>query len=178
MITQAVEIMRASNPLRTLRFDRVALATHTGQTVSTEGVRTGLRNWHDAFFTALASAEFAGDVEWTYNYDELTCIALASCLHCDSAVRVMSAFVAECNSVTDWQDSYEQTYGETMAGTLVRDAVLITCDFALPDDEVKQGWRLVLTNIDTSMIGNVRQQLPTTVRQWMNPPAIDAQVGA
>lgn len=171
MITAVTATERAIDPARPLRLQRVRLHTTDGRDASLLDIKYPTSCWQDAFLSSLGTTNFDGKVDWLYSVgDGMYCLALHSLNHPDIAVQILTTLVLECNKVIGWYDLYEQTYGETMAATLCRDCILVDNDFRSDiADDSKIGWTLAFTNIDTTAIAGVVQQLPTTVEQWLHP---------
>ena len=161
-----------------LRYQRVRLTLDGARQVRLADANAPKGSWHNAFMNCLSSVSFQGEIEWTYNIDDATrCIALHSLTHPNDAVLLLTTFALELNHLVGWFDSFEQCYGETVAQTLLRDAYLKDCDFPVvgyvaPE---KRGWTLVLANLDTLLLDEVRNQLPPTVAHYMHPSMLEGQ---
>ena len=160
------------------RYRRVRLTLEGAQRVRLADTGTPEGSWYSAFMNCLGSVNFQGEIEWTYNIDnETQCVALHSLSHPNDAVVVLTTFALELNHLIGWFDSFEQCYGETVAQTLLRDAYLKDCEFPVTGyvEPWKRGWTLVLANLDTLLIDNVRHNLPSTLSQYNHPTMLEGQ---
>ena len=175
MYTQTVSAIDLKHPLR---YHRVRLVLEGSQQVSLHDTNAPIGAWHTAFMNCLASINFQGEIEWTHNIDERTqCVALHSLSHPNDAVLLLTTFALELNHLIGWFDSFEQCYGETVAQTLLRDAYLKDCDYPVVGyvEPHKRGWTLVLANLDTLLINDVRHELPSTLSQYNHPSMYEGQ---
>ena len=160
------------------RYRRVRLTLEGAQRVRLADTGTPEGSWYSAFMNCLGSVNFQGEIEWTYNIDnETQCVALHSLSHPNDAVVVLTTFALELNHLIGWFDSFEQCYGETVAQTLLRDAYLKDCEYPVTGyvEPTKRGWTLVLGNLDTALLNNVRHNLPSTLSQYNHPTMLEGQ---
>jgi len=160
------------------RYQRVRLTLEGARQVRLADTGTPQGSWYTAFMNCLGSVNFQGEIEWSHSIDERTqCVALHSLSHPNDAVLLLTTFALELNHLVGWFDSFEQCYGETVAQTLLRDAYLEDCDYPVVGyvEPHKRGWTLVLANLDTLLIDNVRHELPSTLSQYNHPSMLEGQ---
>jgi len=166
MDTMTTQAQRAANPLHPRMYQKVRLQCSGTDGLVIEGASYDSNYWYGSFMGMLASVNFTGEIEWTYEHTENNyCLALRNLSHVDSAVHIITTIALELSANNSWMQFFKESFGETVAQTLLRDAYMKDVDYNF-DGVIKRGWQLVFPNIDTSLVNSVRNMVPRSLSQY------------
>jgi len=173
MDTMTAQAQRAANPLHPRMHQKVQLRLSGIDELAIDSANYDNNYWYNAFMQMLASTNFTGEIEWTYEHNENQyCLSLRNLSHVDSAVHIITTAVLDLSGTGGWMQDFLQSYGETVAQTLLRDAYMKDVDYNF-DGVIKRGWQLVFPNIDTSLFNSVRNAVPRSITHYNNARQCD-----
>lgn len=173
MDTMTAQAQRAANPLHPRMHQRVQLRLSGIDELAIDSANYDNNYWYNAFMEMLASTNFTGEIEWTYEHDEHQyCLSLCNLSHVDSAVHIITTAALDLSGTGGWMQDFYQSYGDTVAQALLRDAYMKDVDYNI-DGVIKRGWRLVFPNIDTSLFNSVRNTVPRNLAHYNNARQCD-----